>query len=174
MTERLTDEQRKLVEDNYKLIFHFMRYNGLTENDIIDWHGEAAVWLCRAAMHFDPTRSRAKFSTYAYMTMYYNMVRLKSAKRIKTVSLDYDYEDADDNLLNLISDHCDPLETLCFQEAIEEVESKLSKRDKEILAMVICCGKTQEEVAQIYGIKRAAVGMVCHKFAKNVREALLN
>ena len=94
MTERLTDDQRKLVEDHHDLIYYFMNVNGLTENDVIDWYGEAAVCLCRAAIKFDPKKG-VKFRKYAYMAMYSKMIAIKSRQNDRFISMDY-YDDEDE------------------------------------------------------------------------------
>jgi hypothetical protein len=59
----LTDEQRKLVEDNVALVPFVLRKYGTGGSDWDDAVGDGYCGLIRAAQRFDPTKAR--FSTYA-------------------------------------------------------------------------------------------------------------
>lgn len=61
---RMTDEQRKLVEDNHNLIYGFLNKKEL---DIDYYYDIVAIGLCNAAMTYDLTKG--KFSTFAYGCM---------------------------------------------------------------------------------------------------------
>lgn len=61
---RMTDEQRKLVEDNHNLIYGFLNKKEL---DIDYYYDIVAIGLCNAAMTYDSTKG--KFSTFAYGCM---------------------------------------------------------------------------------------------------------
>jgi len=61
----LTQKEKELVEENYGLIFSFLKkYNYSQE----DWYDIAAIGLCKAAHSFNPEKGY-KFSTYAYKIM---------------------------------------------------------------------------------------------------------
>lgn len=65
---RLNDKQRKLVEDNHKLIyFYCKKYNVSVE----DYYDSLAMALCYAAYNYDDTKGA--FSTLAMKSMYFKM-----------------------------------------------------------------------------------------------------
>ena len=64
----LNDKQRKLVEDNHKLIyFYCKKYNVSVE----DYYDSLAMALCYAAYNYDETKGA--FSTLAMKSMYFKM-----------------------------------------------------------------------------------------------------
>lgn len=75
---RMTDEQRKLVEDNHNLIYGFLNKKELTD----DYYDIVALGLCKAAMNYD--ESKGRFSTLAFkcmdreMGIYYTYLKRKT------------------------------------------------------------------------------------------------
>lgn len=65
---RLTEEQRKMVEDNYGLIYTALKKCCL-QYEYEDYYGVAAEGLCNAVRTYDPNRG-VKFSTYAMKCMW--------------------------------------------------------------------------------------------------------
>lgn len=63
--KKLTEEQRKFVEDNHNLIYAFAKKNEL---DLEEYYDILAIGLCKAALSFDPDLGFS-FSTYAYKSM---------------------------------------------------------------------------------------------------------
>lgn len=60
---KLTDEERKLVEQNHKLILKYLADHSATM-EYEDWYDVLAVGLCKAAKAYNPDRGR--FSTLAF------------------------------------------------------------------------------------------------------------
>lgn len=60
--KQLTDEERKIVEDNHNLIYGVAKKFHL---DVDEWYGILAIELCKAVQHHDP--ARGKLSTYYYI-----------------------------------------------------------------------------------------------------------
>lgn len=60
----MTEEQRKLAEDNHNLIYDFIHKNGLNVDDYYDIF---AIGLCKAAINYDSTKG--EFSTLAFECM---------------------------------------------------------------------------------------------------------
>lgn len=60
----LTDDQKRLVEENHNLIYSCMHKFGIKLNEFDDYYGDAAIALCNAAIHAD--EKTGKFSTFAY------------------------------------------------------------------------------------------------------------
>ena len=51
---KLTLQEQQWVEHAYPLVKLTMRNYGLSEHDIIDWHGELSIALCEAAIELKP------------------------------------------------------------------------------------------------------------------------
>jgi len=60
--QKLTDEQKKIVEENHNLIYGVAKKFHL---NIDDWYGVLAIELCKSVLHHNP--ERGKLSTYYYM-----------------------------------------------------------------------------------------------------------
>ena len=110
---RMTDEQRKLAEDNHNLIYAFLNRRGM---DSDEWYGAAAVGLCHAAITYDP--AKYTFATYAYRCMLSEIAHdITTATRAKrtppepVASLDYEYASMSDdrpiNLMGIVGDDTD-------------------------------------------------------------------
>ena len=87
----LDEQQKKLVEKNHNLIYHTLHKYKLNQEEYYDI---LAIGLCKAAIAFDPERS--KFSTFAINVMYNEFLihdRDENANKRKvnknTLSLNY-------------------------------------------------------------------------------------
>ena len=60
----MTEEQKKLAEDNHNLIYFYARKYHMSKQDFEDRDGILAIGLCKAARDYDESRGRA-FSTVA-------------------------------------------------------------------------------------------------------------
>ena len=91
----LDEQQKKLVEKNHNLIYHTLNKYKLNQEEYYDI---LAIGLCKAAIAFDPKRS--KFSTFAVQVMYNEFLqhdRIENAKKRKenknTLSLNFRIKD---------------------------------------------------------------------------------
>lgn len=88
MNFSMSDEQRKLVEDNHHLIYFFLRKYNLP---IDEWYDMAAIGLCKAAKSYNEELS--KFATYAckcmFTTVFCERRKEKSLKAIPACKLMY-------------------------------------------------------------------------------------
>ena len=99
---QLTDEQRKLVEDNHDLIQWFIRYKCPSAKYIDDVYGMLAIVLCNCALHWDP--DRGKFTTLAVrafnnqIAKYWRLARMapRAIHLEDMLSLDFEYGTGDD------------------------------------------------------------------------------
>ena len=66
----MTDEQRKMAEQNHNLIYGFLNNNNLDEEE---YYGMAAIGLCKAVMSYD--HKRGKLSTLANKCMKNEIIR---------------------------------------------------------------------------------------------------
>lgn len=75
MEERiLTDEERKLVEDNHDLIYKVSDCLGL---DIEESYGIMAIGLCHAAQRYNKTKHDYCFDEFAKIRMVYEYIMYK-------------------------------------------------------------------------------------------------
>ena len=104
----LTLEQQKMVEKNHNLIYGFMHKHKISP----DYYGSAALGLCNAAIHYDPSFGTT-FATYAYKAMLqqYLCDKKLELKYECAVSLDEKIlEDTETTLKNLLADEVSHLD----------------------------------------------------------------
>ena len=135
----LSSEQCQLVEDNYYLIYWFLKKHQLS---IDEYYDVAAIGLCKVAKLYDPQRG-FKFATFAYAVML-NEFRMAKRKTEKSVVPYIHFEDTpigaqDATYANIIADETDYFENiesvLCVQAAMKKLNTKLSERDMKYSAM---------------------------------------
>ena len=180
----MTEEQKKLVEDNYGLLLDFLSKKKLPINESdkfngIDWYGTAAIGFCNAAAAYDPTKDVA-FSTFAYQCMtnaiancYTTLNRQSRIPSDMICSLDYiltgndAYEERDIALLDRLPDSKEFENEVIFNTLYEKALIKLSERDRNIIEM-LRDEVPQYEIAEKMGISRGWIWLVKEKFKKLV------
>lgn len=161
----LTEEQKKLAEENHQLIYSFLNSKKLNSEE---YYGIAAIGYVAAIRTYDPSKGR--LATIAYTAMYNEVKKhwhYLSRKK-------YDPENNGYELLSLhepISDKLDALkveDTICdpaASDAIESVElviiftdffNKLVERDKKILRLR-STGMSQHEIAEVCGVTQTVI-----------------
>jgi DNA-directed RNA polymerase specialized sigma subunit len=113
----LSEEQKKIVEENHNLIYYVLHKHKLS---IDKYYGAAAEGLCKAAITYSPDKN-TKFSVYAYKCiMNVILTEMRKEKRKKrslatTVSLD--------NLVGVSApEDNNPENLIIFQETAEELK----------------------------------------------------
>lgn len=177
--EPLTDEQRKLIEDNWRLSMFFLnrlrKQFSYDEDVIYDWVTEAAI---RTAQAYDP-----KIGSW---TALYNW-KLKGviahycsidSHRLKGESLD---EDAIDDGKQKRTKHdtigrpCRELEDVISRISIEQTMDSLrvtKNQQKYVMDLFFGDNPSQTEIAQKYGVERQAVNDALSKAKKRFRKAV--
>lgn len=157
----MTNEQKKLVEDNHKLIFSFLKKYKLPEEE---FYGLASIGLCKAAIDFEPGIS--EFSTYAYKCMFnectHELRRLNLQKTVPEKEIVY-YNTA------VSTDEQDCVEILDFLKSKENVEksamirfliedlmSRLSERDRIIIEM-LALGYGTKDIRKAVGCSKQTI-----------------
>ena len=109
---KMNEDQKKLAEDNIKLVYYFLYNNALSIDEFSDI---LMIELCKAAMYYDPELGLGSFSTFAYKC-FINRIRneFKSRKTASNIinylpiaSLDNDVfseNDEDDEFYNIVAD----------------------------------------------------------------------
>lgn len=180
----LNDEQRKFVEENYNMVYSCMFKMGFTEDQVEEYHGAAAIGLCRAAMTYDPAKS--KFSTYAYRcirnAIFVEMRRGVSIdKKQKTLRLDDKAISSNDKYTlqetlpaidqDLIRVEEDRFKDSSIYKAYNKVIQKYDPKRQDMINLHIA-GMTFEQIAKRYGVSRQRVGQVWIKFRKKIEEEM--
>lgn len=161
----MTDEQKKLVEDNHSLIYLVISNMGLTIEDNYDL---AAIGLCRAAMNYDS--AKYAFSTFAYrcikneiMLEYRKRNMFKRALNEGLVSYDAPIlsQDAGEkiSLLEQIKSN-DSVENEALSRVMyNEIVEQLGPTDSKVLRFFER-GLKQTEIAKIMGVSQANISRV--------------
>lgn len=164
----LTNEEKILVEENYKLIYKYASRHNL---DLEEYSGLLSIGLCEAAMIYDLEKS--EFSTLAYKCMgnkvsnYKRKMRTAKYMRDEYVSsydaLVDDYGDGDKlkdaKLMSPENIEMDYMFRIKFQKEYD----KLKDKAKNIIYLRYI-GHTNNEVAEIMGMKASTVSMAVKKF----------
>ena len=140
---KLTDEQRKIAEDNIKLVYKFIYDNGL---DVNEDFGEMAEAYCKAIRYYNP--KKGALSTLVYLAMnqaltdrkrnwvrHYNACQ-RSYIPIKTVSLEGTMCENAGNISvkeSLRSKSPYMEDSIQIKLMFQQWSDSLSKRDKQII-----------------------------------------
>ena len=153
----MTEEQKKLVEDNHNLIYFMIHKYNL---DIEEYYDIFALSLCKAAINYDINRGTT-FSTYAISVMksdfLLNIRRGKAQRRsgscvsIDEVVYDNNSDGSSITLEDMLTNGLD-----AFDESISLDFTKLSDRTRRMLWLSYI-GYTQNEIADIFGVSQTQV-----------------
>lgn len=159
----LTEEQKRLAEDNHNLIYGFLRRRNYS---IEEWYGVAAIGLCKAAAVFDPAKGYA-FSTIAYVCMkraIYGVKRdMRSQKRDGGAVISLDAEQLEDvSLLGKTPDHVNYADEAIVQLELKEFLASVPRWEREVLQRSMV-GMTQVEIARAMGVSQPHIGRTLKK-----------
>lgn len=161
----MTDEQKKLVEDNHSMIYLVIRDMGLPIEDNYD---VAAIGLCKAAMNYNP--EKYAFSTFAYRCVKNEIMHDYKARNMKKRALNenlisYDApalseDDGEkisllDQIKSNVSVENEALSIIMYEELVEQ----LGNTDSKVLSY-FRIGLTQMEIAKIMGVSQANISRV--------------
>ena len=170
--EKLTDNQRKLVEENHNLIYKIIYDNKL---DVEEWYDILAIVLCNAAMLYDPDRD-IKFSTYACRSMkneIYKQIELSKAQhRIPTDKI-YSFnrtindDDGKKEFVEWLADNRSFEDDILDIERFKKGLLKLKPRDQQVILMLID-GYTYAKIGEKFGISRERVRQIIIAYANAI------
>lgn len=166
---KITDEQKKLVEENHNLIYSFLQAN---QFPLDEYYDVAAIGLCMAAINFNP-ESGCTFSTYAYRVMMSKILMEKrKEKNLKSIPENqiYYYQ------AEMKNNEGDTNSYLSYFPAKENVENDVvtkitfkkclqSFKDKEKqMLLLLSNGYKQREVGRMMGCSQTQVYRIKNKF----------
>lgn len=186
----MTDEQRKIAEDNINLCYWkahrymheygelFFARIGLNFDDLVSL-GYAA--LCKCAIQYDPQRGTfASLYTWAYYNEVRTVIRQAFSRHGKAMTESWSYDaimdDEGNAFLELIGaredDVSDDMAELMKQEIVKVAHSVLSLRDIDVLYLTCVENKTQAEISKIVGVAQAHVCRILKKAREKLRNEL--
>jgi RNA polymerase sporulation-specific sigma factor len=176
----MTDEQEKLVTENLRLAGYFAKKYARSGLEFDDLYSIACVGLCKAALHYDPARS--KFSTYASRCMAneINMALRRRKERwqgVTLVSLDAEVAEGLTHRDLIADDAALPGETAEQNERAAQVLAgveRLSAKSRRALVLRYgLCGETahsQSEAAAAMGFSQSYVSRLVQTAQKQLRK----
>lgn len=172
---KLTNEQVKLVEDNYRLIYSFAKRHciDLLEDDN---YGLLATGLCKAAQKYNP--NKGSFSTIAYYAMRsemrHNYTTQTYIKRdIRRLNKYNDFEDVEfgENKIDTTQSEEMLLSNIAYKDILTYLKQALSERRYAILEYMLQ-GYTIMEIGSMLNITHQAVSTNIKVIRQVLREYL--
>lgn len=173
---KLTEEQKRLIEDNHNLIYQYM----IDRNIDMEYYGHFAEKLCRAISRYDANKSQ--FSTFVYWIFdnyWKNIKKLEysSSRYIplsQRVCIDAEMRDGSGQITNIseIVGKCDE-EFIMIED--NDIVNEIRKGIKQyypndtITSSVIdyiIKGYNCREVGDIYGVSRQSINARVQKIRK--------
>lgn len=159
----LTDEQKKLVEENHNLIYWFIRKYNLS---VDEWYGDLACELCLSAVTYD--KNKGMFSTYAHYRMWNVMTKTLSrknatAKRIPEYLIDsyestFRVEGTGDEIpmIETITNGFDYADHIVNKIYLKNVLNSIPVDIKKAIILYYS-GYTQDEIGDLLGVSQVTV-----------------
>ena len=175
----LTDEQRKLVEDNIRLTYEFVHRKGFTYGyEFEDAVQIALLGLIRAARTFKENKS--KFSSYAFLAMQsqfnmeYRKIKRQKESGIINISLSEPIIKNEELYVeDIIVERQDSIENIETMIAIKNIYEKLNDKEKQVIDMVFYAKEkeaSQKNIAKKLGVSQSFVSRTLKKFREYLKE----
>lgn len=157
-TTKLTNEQRKLVEDNHDLIYGFLNKKEL---DIDKYYDIMALELCNASINYDSFKG--KFSTFVYKCMDNRLKKTiysenRQCRKPPNGILSYDkecvmniFDKIDESYINLIiADNKNTIDDIVIGMDYYNFKNKLKDREK-IIMQYLESGYNRTQIGKMMG-----------------------
>lgn len=177
MAIALTAEQKKLVEDNYRLIYKYagMHKLNIEDGDIYD---ALVDGLCIAARNYNP--NNGAFSTIAMLAMGHSLWRQwrdnkaqMRANNNSLLSLDCDYDNDGDEVTTLY-DFCKSKEMSPADSMnIKMILSVFNKREQEI-ARYLYNGYTYDYIASVFNVTKQCICQIVVRMRQKISDCYVN
>lgn len=166
----MTEEQKKLAEENHSLIYFYARKYNISKQDFDDMYGILAIGLCKAARDYDESRGSA-FSTVAMGYMLNecrNAYRCDKYKNGKLTICSYNniFPLSDDggtteyiDVIEGKDDVWDDINLIEFNQFNEQLRK---------IAYLSYLGYNQQEIAKEMGITQSLVSRKLKKIRKEI------
>lgn len=171
MKLNLTDEQRKLVEDNHNLIYFYMNFKKVDPDE--SYH-DLAMGLCKAARTYNP--KKGAFSTYAMKCMENDLlttkIRSNCKKRIpqdKIVHYENTWDIVDLYPKSERIEH-KVIDNIIYNEKVDLICKQINnKKDKEVL-MLLLKGYNMSDIAKIKNVSKQSIHVRIKRIRNIIRD----
>ena len=169
----MTEEQKKLAEENHNLIYFYARKYHISKQDFEDMYGILAIALCKAARDYDESRGIA-FSTLAMGYMLNecrNAYRCDKYRNGKLSICSYNNifqfsdEDGTTEYLDMLEGKQDVWDDVNLIE-FTQFNDQLRK-----IAYLSYLGYNQQEIAKEMGITQSLVSRKLKKIRREIENA---
>ena len=171
----MTQEQRKLVEDNYKLVRFFCKKYRI---DPEEYHGNLSIGLCKAAMSYDETKGFS-FSTYAMKCMYNEYLQKIRDDNNKQMSFEKTFLSLDKEMSNDCGDTW-TLADIVSKSNSEPWQNIISFKIKDILSekeLRVCKmyynGLSQSMIGEKEGCTQTYISRILTKARKKLEKEMI-
>ena len=171
---KLNNEQRKLVEDNHKLIYFFASKNNI---DVDEYYDILALALCQAAYHYDKTKGA--FSTIAMKIMELKMLNeyriydgsyKKNIPRNKIAYYENSY---------LLEDYLPPsekteniaLKNIKYNNMMNKLKDVLDKDEAELVNCLLFKTMNKSELGRMFNVSHQTIRNRIRKISIKLRNA---
>jgi RNA polymerase sporulation-specific sigma factor len=177
---KLNEEQKKLVEDNFKFVYSYAHKNigkcyNLSFDELVSIYSLA---LCKAARNFDPTRG-SKFLSLVSICMD-NELKMNFRKNKRSnceipMSEFTNNESGEDfNSEDLFEElSYRPIDSLMLDMSIKERLNKLTEKEKKIFSLYVINELNQRNVGKALGISQSYSSRLIHKLMDKFKEAVV-
>lgn len=166
----LTKEQQNLVEDNVKLVYHYMNKRCLDSEEYEDL---LYIALCKAAQTYDPSHN-VKFSTYVY-AIFSNEIRMAWRKdggkrrthNVFVISGDApifrkDGDECEKTVFDILDSNSTTIDDVITRADFDLFMKSLSERDRNIITLRLN-GYAQTQIAKTLGYSQSYVARILAK-----------
>lgn len=168
----MNKEKIKLIEDNHNLIYYWMHKYHVTETDIEDWYGAAAIGLVKAALIYEKDNN-VKFITLACTCIkneYNRILHKNKYQKRDGKEIHYDFLN-EDKYGKYLSRPDSTITYIELQEAIKTVLATFNEKSQCYIKKRLS-GKKFTEIAEEYGVSKQTVHQVYNKFLKKVKSII--
>lgn len=157
---KLNEEEKKIVEDNLKLIYSFCYSKGL---DVDEYYDILAIELCKCAMVWDGKRKISMIAYKAFKNAVYGHWRYNTAKKRdwkRKVNLTYEKNDEQEEL-NVIDYSVDVESIVVVKDLIKIVNSN------DVWKLYVS-GYKQREISKLLNMPASTVSFKINKLKLEV------
>lgn len=167
----MTDEQKKIVEENHKLIFDYLWRH---HYPIEEYYDLAAIGLCKAAMTYDGESS--KFSTYAYTCMRNEIIRYQQKWHrgkaipdglILSIDMPVLENEESSTLANTLASSIDIEGEIINDITVTDIMSKLNDREKTVVYLRMR-DYSYRQIAKVLGVSCTRVGHIINEIRAKI------